>query len=388
MYTQCPHCSTLFHISSEELKAAAGKVRCCQCTQVFNALETLQENPQPKHDPAPATDTGDTDLHHTPEQVTGDDSLFVDTLNLDSEQLLEMAAADDSQPPAGPEETDELFLIRDDGLETEPDYLAGGSESQMSELLDSDSASPIIAADESEIDAIVVPINQQMDSDNPLEAHQGTETADNQDGSAETAAAPDSAAEKPLFLFTERQKDDPPAAVAGESGSNFQIDQVFEKQHSSFSSLLWGVASLLLILLLILQLSWQYRERVIQYEYGQQLLSQICRIAGCTPPERRDTSQIFIQHRDLRGHPGKPNALLLQLSMVNRADFAQPFPKLYLSLFNDRDKLISGRTFEPEEYLSDPSLVTGLMQQSEPTFISMELVDPGKDVTGFKFDFL
>ncbi len=384
MYTQCPHCLTLFRISSEELKAAAGKVRCCQCTQVFNALETLQEGPVVQSNPI-HTEQTETTAVPLSDPMTAEDSLFADTLNLDSDQLIELAAEEDSPPFDKSEESDELFLIRDDGLETEPDYLAAGSESQMSELLDSDSATLINTRNEQEIDAKIVSFNHHTDPDNPPRIELTEQSADNPVSTSDSAASAEDAAEKSLFRFTERQKG---KQTPQASGSGIDIDAVFEKQHTSLSGFAWGSASLLLIVVMMLQLSWHYREQVIQYEHGQQFLTQLCRVAGCTAPERRDTSQIFIQHRDLRGHPGKSNALLLQLSMVNRAEFAQPYPKLHLSLFNDRDKLIADRTFEPLEYLSDSDQNSTLMPPSKPTFISMELADPGKDVTGFKFDFL
>ncbi|PVV16354.1 MAG: hypothetical protein B6D72_00820, partial [gamma proteobacterium symbiont of Ctena orbiculata] len=47
MFTQCQHCLTIFRITPEQLKAADGKVRCCQCNNVFNALLSLMEAPTP-----------------------------------------------------------------------------------------------------------------------------------------------------------------------------------------------------------------------------------------------------------------------------------------------------------------------------------------------------
>ena len=44
MYTRCPHCQTYFKISTEQLKKAGGKVRCGQCTKVFNSLGNLLED--------------------------------------------------------------------------------------------------------------------------------------------------------------------------------------------------------------------------------------------------------------------------------------------------------------------------------------------------------
>ncbi len=45
MMTRCPTCSTAFRVTSEQLKARAGKVRCGHCSAVFNALETLEDAP-------------------------------------------------------------------------------------------------------------------------------------------------------------------------------------------------------------------------------------------------------------------------------------------------------------------------------------------------------
>lgn len=41
MITRCPACSTSFRVTPEQLKVVQGKVRCGQCRQVFNALDTL-----------------------------------------------------------------------------------------------------------------------------------------------------------------------------------------------------------------------------------------------------------------------------------------------------------------------------------------------------------
>lgn len=43
MYTQCPECLTVFKLSSAELAAARGAVRCAHCNAIFDALPTLSE---------------------------------------------------------------------------------------------------------------------------------------------------------------------------------------------------------------------------------------------------------------------------------------------------------------------------------------------------------
>jgi predicted Zn finger-like uncharacterized protein len=52
MLTRCPSCTTTFRISPEQLKARQGRVRCGKCRNVFNALETLVEEPPKVASPA------------------------------------------------------------------------------------------------------------------------------------------------------------------------------------------------------------------------------------------------------------------------------------------------------------------------------------------------
>ncbi|HEX3849176.1 MAG TPA: zinc-ribbon and DUF3426 domain-containing protein [Steroidobacteraceae bacterium] len=44
VYTQCPKCETVFKLSAEVLRAAAGQVRCGRCGEVFSALARLSED--------------------------------------------------------------------------------------------------------------------------------------------------------------------------------------------------------------------------------------------------------------------------------------------------------------------------------------------------------
>jgi predicted Zn finger-like uncharacterized protein len=43
--TRCPACETHFRVTAEQLKARSGRVRCGECHHVFNALDSLIEEP-------------------------------------------------------------------------------------------------------------------------------------------------------------------------------------------------------------------------------------------------------------------------------------------------------------------------------------------------------
>lgn len=69
MYTRCPHCSTFFAVSPEQLGAADGRVRCGSCLSIFDGLKQLTERP-------PRDNEGDTDIVSEvsqPDQAGGND---------------------------------------------------------------------------------------------------------------------------------------------------------------------------------------------------------------------------------------------------------------------------------------------------------------------------
>ncbi|MBU0499916.1 MAG: DUF3426 domain-containing protein [Gammaproteobacteria bacterium] len=43
MLTRCPKCDTLFRLTSAQIEAADGRVRCSRCNEVFNATEHLRK---------------------------------------------------------------------------------------------------------------------------------------------------------------------------------------------------------------------------------------------------------------------------------------------------------------------------------------------------------
>jgi predicted Zn finger-like uncharacterized protein len=56
LYTRCPACETTFKVTTQQLQASGGQVRCGHCQQVFDGFATLtaQEPQPPAAAPAPA----------------------------------------------------------------------------------------------------------------------------------------------------------------------------------------------------------------------------------------------------------------------------------------------------------------------------------------------
>ncbi len=402
MLTQCPHCLTLFRVGPEHLKAAAGQVRCCRCHKVFNALHSLQESPSPfvNHDSslslqevsASATETPNTDtfepLVETAQETT-ERSEWHQFQAPQPEDEFEPLLPELNAPESHAHLIDDI-LERDDGLDPEPDYFADGSESQMSELLDQDSSSLLLPDSEGPIE---VP---RSGSDNIVELPPPAEETLSEEAQDETHPPEHDTEESILTgeaIDEEFGKPDYDSVPAFHAEAPDEHDHVinFEAEKTRRPGIkispLWLIGSMLLMLPLAAQVAWQFRYDLIQYAAGRQTLNLICHVAGCEVPVRRALDSIVIQGRNLSSHPDKPEALLLQLSMVNKAAFEQPFPQLTLSLYNDKGALIARRTFATDDYLPGQYTPLDLMPKGQPVLIEMELIDPGKEVTGFSFDF-
>ncbi|MCU7919601.1 MAG: DUF3426 domain-containing protein [Candidatus Thiodiazotropha sp. (ex Epidulcina cf. delphinae)] len=400
MFTQCPHCLTLFRITSGQLKAAEGKVRCCQCSSVFNALMNLQESPasfknDTSRDPAagPITLQG---AEGEAMEATDRDPILVN----DSEVIrsLDALADDDSGVHHFSEDTDseanesglgnhsqsQFLLEQDDGLETEPDYFATDTESQMSALLDQDSASLLLSTESHRPDlAEVIELEVRETEPDPAIA------LDPETGQPEEGAPPEDGITQDYVSSATASRDNAYASAAVvEEEKPFTFEAGYDDDPPRRNRLFWGLGSLLLIIPLSGQIVWQLRDSLIHNDIGRQLLGGVCQIAGCDVPIRRAVEKILISERTLTTHPEKENVLSLQLEMANTAAFRQPYPKLQLSLYNDMGKLIARRTFTPDEYHAAHDQADAMMPRQESVHVELELADPGNEVTGFKFDFL
>ncbi|MEW8560809.1 MAG: DUF3426 domain-containing protein [Candidatus Thiodiazotropha sp.] len=422
MFTQCQHCLTMFRITPEQLKAADGKVRCCQCNNVFNALLSLMEAPTPftnndtiqgESHPALQNETPvGTDSAPASEETSSDEFVVESGLVSDSEVEKSLdALADDQQPiqrlsEESILETDEqnseydsqsqYLLEQDDGLETEPDYFAGGTESQMSELLDRDSASLLLEGRRDQNKLAEVISLEAVDKDLPdSDKTEAGSEASAQQGEQEPLTEETSPEQEPLAEETAPEQEPTPAAEVElqpqppmDEVSRFTFEEEYETPQPNKYRRYWMLGALLLLLPLGGQIAWYSRDRLVNHEAGRDILQVLCAVAGCEVPIRRNTEQIIISERALAAHPEKEEVLSLKLEMVNAAAFQQPFPKLQLSLYNDIGKLIARRTFLPREYKSEPDRNQLMMPKLKAVQVELELLDPGSEVTGFKFDFL
>lgn len=145
----------------------------------------------------------------------------------------------------------------------------------------------------------------------------------------------------------------------------------------------WGVASALLLVLLLAQSTYFLRDTLIsRLPQTRSAFEQACAVLGCTLSLPKNLALLQIVGSDLKTEAG--GRLSLTLTLGNRAGHAQAWPVFELTLTDLRDRPIARRSFAPSEYLDDARRIeAGIPAQSEQT-LKFELATRNLAAAGFK----
>jgi predicted Zn finger-like uncharacterized protein len=388
--TQCPHCSTRFHLESAQLEAARGIVRCGNCRALFLAVQ-----------PGPAAE-----LPSAAAQPAASEPA-VEALDVSAPPPL---AADETpvEPPMSPwtyrgVDLDELDLGQHQSAPAEP-------------LPGTPSIEPLhaplgAAVHPDEPVASAVPFGPALreaelrlspvTDDNP--APPSPLTADTRTIRGEMARQRSDARIEPALgrvdLPTDAAHALPdrafaiPRQPAKGDESLFDVDDEPLDLAPPRRRKSWGrrIVWSLLILLALLALAGQYvyfnLDQLARQEPYRPWLERICPLAGCTLPSRVDIEQIRSSNLVVRSHPEFNGALVVDAIIYNRAPFAQPFPLLEFNFADIDGKVVASRSFKPGEYLSGELTGQQQMPSQVPIHISLDILDPGTRAVNYSLGF-
>jgi len=332
-FTRCPECDTTFRVTSEQLTAAGGKVRCGHCRMVFNAFFHLLEAPGAEEPPATAA---------------GDEGV---------------PAAEASLPPP-----DHRLAEDDLGLEVEHIELSG----------------PAPAADAGEapdapLDTEVAespPPEPEPEAEAPPPAPPEAPEAAAGAGEAPAPEAPETPAEPPVV-----DDEDVPLALRE------SLAAAARPRRGPLATAALGLAALGLAVLLAGQvLSF----RGYQLAHARPALAPLvrawCARLPCYYTGRRDPAQIRLLNRDIRNVAGHDGVLRITATLVNAAPFPQPWPAFEVVLFDLSGAPVARRRFAPAEYLGELSERQLLMAPGQPVQIRLDVLDPGRDAVNFEIN--
>lgn len=161
------------------------------------------------------------------------------------------------------------------------------------------------------------------------------------------------------------------------------------KNHLGFmGGFLLSLAIILAILAGITQFAYYNRLKLVQHTELRPWIGILCKITKCEIPEPRNPDLITLSSKNIFTHPNVKQALMVNATIVNQAAYEQDFPLLELRFENIRGEVIAARRFLPKEYLGIPQQQITKMEPNNPVSFNIEILDPGKDMISYEFNFL
>lgn len=151
----------------------------------------------------------------------------------------------------------------------------------------------------------------------------------------------------------------------------------------------WGLGIALMCLVLLLQIAYIERARLLKHERIGSYIADWCRrIPRCELPPARDPGRIQLVSRSVYSHPNIEGVLIVNAVVTNSATFNQPYPILLISMSNIRGQVIAERYFTPAEYLAQGAGDSAGMEPGKSVPVTLAVMDPGQDAMAFELDFL
>ncbi len=206
-----------------------------------------------------------------------------------------------------------------------------------------------------------------------------------QSAAVDTALAPDEAVtQRPKSRETETSDLDKELEV--QTNLPPELAEDAEKSARPYARVIWLSLILILSTLAVAQLAWFNRDQLLRAYPGLfPWVEQICESLQCKPIRFRDLSAIRLMSRQVSLHPRYRNALLVNATLVNDAEFIQPFPAIELLIFSTEGQVLSRGRFKPAEYLEPGIKSSSVMLPGAPAHLKLEVSGPSQEAVSFLF---
>ena len=336
MRTRCPACNTFFRVTSDQLRAKAGKVRCGYCKGIFNALDQLIDDapaasPLPTETPAPAAESG------APESELESGPAAKHRVTADPETALEAAAQSaETGPVAEPLREPES---------TEADRAV---DCEIVAATTSTAIEP-----EPETETVVLPGENREDS---------------------------LVAAREAGLMAARELTEIPAYNRWAAGALIgNTSGGFGSKPDPRAKWPFAAALLLLLAALLGQLVYYFRSDLVRHVHA---VGEVFDALGVAVPLPAQSDLVSIEGSDLQVDNAS-GLLVMQATLRNQAPYAQAWPVLELTLTDAHDAAVARRILTAPDYLPPGSDLNAFPGNAE-TPVHLWIEAKGLGATGYR----
>ncbi len=336
MQTVCPICHTIFRVAATALHDTDGMVQCGVCGMVFNAHAHWIATTTPLVTSSIVPDSSESD-HEVADGGMDSDSA-AEALVAPREQSAESDFPATIQADhAMLAESSETGADLDTALEHSRPFVP-----PMNAAAESGPVSAIVTES-----ASVTSIEDRDQVYLPPSAH-------------ESAIVTDEPAHPDLAKQALTNEDSTDEATISATPVNFLP---FRRKRRP---LLFSVLSSGLMVMLLLQIGYLYRNRLVsQFPRFKPAAASLCKVLGCRIAVPRSIDALKISSSELIADPAQSKLIHVSFGLENLSDIAVAYPSISLTLFNDAGEIVVKRNFTSRDYASSSAVTSGIAPDDE-----------------------
>jgi len=148
----------------------------------------------------------------------------------------------------------------------------------------------------------------------------------------------------------------------------------------------WALGGVGMILLMLLQVRLFYMETLFKSPDSQPVAKIFCLVFACQAPTPRDLTLLQINNTVVGNHPDIPSALRISTTVTNIAEYEQIYPDVQLTLTDPNGKIISRRTFSPGQYVEGYVAGQELLKSAATETFIFDISNPSQRAIGFEIE--
>ena len=443
MFTVCPKCTLTLVVTTVDLRAGQGYVRCGRCANVFNALIALREGdpnasktppskppaepamgagvafepepepvpaPEPEPEPEPEFMSEPEVDQPAPAEIEAQSMEFDDSATDVSEIFISPSQAEHDTTSGNyeavvlaeePQPEPPAFIEPEADVEvpSHADTVAPGEWSLLDDDPPADSESVIEEspfAQEPEPEPEPTPeaepeATQEAPVGDPTWVQAMFEEAEAQ--ALHSRTAEHHTLETPPEEITGDDTSEPAVVraardvkgVSAASGDTV-LEPLLEEAPPARPAWHYGAGIAALVLVLVLQVLHHNRQALVLSPAFGPLASTVYGWFGVAVSPRWDLNAYSVKQLGAEAEGGEGTRLRVRLSVQNDSDRVQPLPLLRLTLQDRYGNAVATRDLEPREYLPPRAGNQRLLEPDQRIDAELHVIDPGKAAIGFEID--
>jgi len=176
------------------------------------------------------------------------------------------------------------------------------------------------------------------------------------------------------------------AEVSAVTETGEQEPYVFDAIQSPGISRLWGFINIFLLVALVGQAIYLYREELsIFAPSAKPYLEQYCEVLNCKIPVSQQTELLSIEASDMqKGTAQQQGVATLTATIRNQATFSQVLPSLELTLTDTRDRALASRIFISDEYLEGNRRLSDTIEPDKEISVTLKIDSGDLNAAGYR----